>query len=125
MKIVFVREVTCTSMYLCAYMYSFYLYIWFVFKQMSVVHICLALPYLYADVENQFPCWIRRKFLEGCCHNLCSVPGDDGTKRRKQTVKLPCIDKMCFSNTQNNRMSKLEKNKIQTDKKSCVIYLFS
>lgn len=43
--------------------------------------------YLYADVEIQSPCWIRRGFLEECCHSLCSAPGADGTVNHEQNTK--------------------------------------
>lgn len=48
------------------------------------VSVCL---YLYANVEVQCPCWIRRTFLEECCHNLSSVPVADGTVNDQKETK--------------------------------------
>lgn len=47
-------------------------------------HVCV---HLYANVEIQFPCWIMSEFLEECCHNLCSVPGADGTMKNQEETK--------------------------------------
>lgn len=48
----------------------------------KLMHACLCVyVYLYADDVNRFPCWITRGSVVECSHNLCSVPGADGTTR--------------------------------------------
>lgn len=56
----------------------------FVSYALCIVCFCV---YLYADAESLFLCWIRREFLEECCHSLYSVPGADGTVNDQENTE--------------------------------------